>query len=38
MHVNELKNYVKVCGLKMSGNKSELVARDISTMENYVIQ
>ena len=27
MHVNELKNYLKVYGLKISGNKNELVAR-----------
>ena len=26
MHVNELKNYLKVRGLKISGNKNELVA------------
>ena len=23
MHVNQLKNYLKVCGLKISGNKSD---------------
>ena len=27
MHVNELKNYLKVRGLKISGNKNELIAR-----------
>ena len=27
MHVNELKHYLKVPGLKISGNKNELVAR-----------
>ena len=26
MHVNELKHYLKVPGLKISGNKNELVA------------
>ena len=25
MHVNELKNYLKVCKLEISGNKNELV-------------
>ena len=27
MHVNELKHYLKVLGLKISGNKNELVPR-----------
>ena len=27
MHVNELKNYLKVRGLKISGNRNELVDR-----------
>ena len=27
MHVNEPKHYLKVLGLKISGNKNELVAR-----------
>ena len=26
MHVNKLKNYLKVRGLKISGNKNELIA------------
>ena len=34
MHVNELKNYLKVRGLKISSNKNELVARVFSAMEN----
>ena len=33
-HVNELNNYLKVCELKVSGNKNELVARIFSAMEN----
>ena len=37
MHVNELKNDLKVCGLKISGNKNELVARVFSAMENNVM-
>ena len=37
MHVNELKNYLKVRGLKISANKNELVARIFSTMENNVM-
>ena len=32
MHVNELKNYVKVRGLKILGNKNELVARVFSAI------
>ena len=38
MHVNELNNYLNVRGLKISGNKNELVARVISAMENNVMQ
>ena len=34
MHVNELKNYLKVRGLKISSNKNELVAHVFSAMEN----
>ena len=30
MHINQLENYLKVCGLKISGNKNELVARVFS--------
>ena len=37
IHVNELKNYLKVRGLKMSGNKNELVAGVFSAMENTVM-
>ena len=37
MHVNELKNHLKVRGLKISGNKNELVARVFSAMENNVM-
>ena len=36
MHVNELKNYLKVLGLKISGNKNELVARAFSAMKNVM--
>ena len=36
MHVNELKNYLKVRGLKMSGYKNELVGRVFSAMENVM--
>ena len=36
MHVNELKNYLKVRGLKILGNKNELVARVFSAMENVM--
>ena len=44
MHVNELmKHYLKVLGLKISGNKNELVARFyffvfLFAMENNVMQ
>ena len=37
MYVNELKNYLKVRGLKISDNKIELVARGFSAMENNVM-
>ena len=37
MNVNELKNYLKVQGLKLSGNKNELVARVFSAMKNNVV-
>ena len=37
MHVHELKNYLKIRGLKISGNKNELVARVFSAMENNVL-
>ena len=37
MHVNELKNYLKVRGLKILGNKNELVARAFSAMEDNVM-
>ena len=37
MHVNELKNYLEVCGLKISGNKNELVVRVFSAMNNNVM-
>ena len=37
MHVNELKNYLKVRGLKISGNKNELVAPVFSAIENNVM-
>ena len=43
MNVNELKHYLKVPGLKISGNKNELVARFnffvfFFAMENNVMQ
>ena len=43
MHVNELKHYLKVLGLKISGNKNELVPRFyffvfFFVMENNVMQ
>ena len=37
MHVNQLKNYLNVRGLKISGNKNELVARVFSATENKVM-
>ena len=37
MHVNELKNYLKVRRLKISGSKNELVARVFSAMKNNVM-
>ena len=37
MHVNELKNYLKVRGLKISGNRTELVDRVFSAKENNVM-
>ena len=37
MHVNELKNYLKVRGLEISGNKNELVACVFSAIENNVL-
>ena len=37
VHVNELRNYLKVRGLKLSGNKNELFARFFSTMENNIM-
>ena len=37
MDVNELKNYLKVHGLKISGNKYQLVARLFSAIENNVM-
>ena len=37
MHVNELKDYLKVRGLKTSGNKNELVAPVFCSMENNVM-
>ena len=36
MHENDLKNYLKVRGLKVSRNKNELVARVFSAIENNV--
>ena len=36
MHINELKNCLKVYGLKTSGNKNELVACFFSAMENVM--
>ena len=36
-HVSELKKYLKVQGLKISGNKNELVAHVFSAMENNVM-
>ena len=37
MPVNELKNYLKVRGLKISDNKNELLARFFPAMENNVM-
>ena len=37
VHVNELRNYLKVRGLKISGNKNELFARVFSAMENNIM-
>ena len=37
MHVNELKNYLKVHGLKISGNKNELVACVFPAVEKNVL-
>ena len=36
MHVNELKNYLKVCKLEISGNKNELVSCFFSAKENVM--
>ena len=36
MHTNELKNYLKVHELKMSGNKNELLTRVFSVIENVM--
>ena len=36
MHVNELKNYLKVCKLEISGNKNELVSCAFSAKENVM--
>ena len=35
-HINGLKNYLKVCGLKISGNKNELVARVFSAINQAI--
>ena len=37
MHVNELKNYLKIHRLKISGNKNELLACIFSFMEKHVM-
>ena len=37
IHLNELKNYLKIRGLKTLGKKNELVARVFSAMENNII-
>ena len=37
IQVNELRNYLEVCGLKILGNKNELVARFFSAMNNNVM-
>ena len=37
MHVNELKNYLEVRGLKISDTKNELLARVFYTMEINVM-
>ena len=37
MQVNELKNYLKVGGMKISGKKNELFACVFSAMENNVM-
>ena len=34
MYVNELNNYLKVRGLKITSNKNELFARVFSAMKN----
>ena len=37
MHKNEMKNYLKVRGLKISGSKADLFARVLSAMKNNVL-
>ena len=37
LYLNKLKNYLRVRGLKMSGDKNELVALVFFAMENNVI-
>lgn len=36
MHVHEVKNYLKVCKLKISGNRNELLSRLFSALENVI--
>ena len=37
MKVEELKNYLKLRGLKLNGKKEELVARVFAAIENNVL-
>ena len=36
MSLEELKNYLRICGLKVNGRKNELVARVFAASENGV--
>ena len=36
MSLEELKNYLRICGLKINGRKHELVARVFAASENSV--
>ena len=36
MSLAELKNYLRICGLKVNGRKNELVARVFAASENGV--
>ena len=36
LNMEEIKNYLKICGLKVTGRKKELVARVFNSQENDV--